>query len=754
MITEKGKTFVVSTEHTSYMMTVLKTGHLVHLGYGPRINEIPDPAQFLGPEPAIVGTVCYWDDDHPGVIPTNLALEYSAPFRGDNREAALVVDYGNGATSLDLLYKGHRVYEGKDISSPISLQPEDGNETLEIELYDSATRISVTLSYTVFPCSDVIVRSAILENNTKNDIVIKNIASMQMDIPSDGWTLYSYDGAWARERYEHRRELQPGITIIDSKLGFSGNEHNPLIYLENSKGEAYGFNLIYSGNHRELVEVSPFGKTRVMNGINPYGFEWKLAPGEYFTSPEAIMVYSKNGREDAALSFHSFINEFIVSGKWRKKERPVLLNSWEGCYFDFDEEKVYHLAECAKELGAELFVLDDGWFGKRTDDTKGLGDWYTNRDRFPNGMEAFAERIRSLGLIFGIWMEPEMVNMDSDLYRAHPDWIISHPKRRPLPCRHQFILDLSREDVREYIHDSVALILNETRAGYIKWDMNRAVSDLYSFSDENHPIGELLHRYIFGLYDILGRLKKEFPDVLFEGCASGGNRYDLAMLMFMPQTWASDNTDLYDRVSIQEGTLSGYPLSTMGAHVSASPGHQSLRVSRIDSRFNIAAFGVLGYELDVTRLSEEEKNAIKDQIAFYKKYRKVFQYGEFRKLRISDNQRFWYTTLGKTTIALEIQTLNEVHTGRNDRLYLPIAEDGKMYRISARKEYIPSSFLGDKSASYGKNTTEDFVAEVSGTILREYGLVLGPQFTGKEFQDSTRILGDFGSRMYVIEELG
>ena len=754
MIAEKNLVFSVSTENTSYVMAVLKTGHLVHLAYGRRIASVPDISCFLPVEMTPVGTLCYWDDENDDIFPDNLLLEYSAPYRGDNREASFIADAGNGRTAMDLLYKGYRIYRGKASSFPASIESVDGCETLEIELADSILGISVFLSYSVFPSSDVIVRSAAIRNGTSGKLSIKEAASLQLDIPRDDWTLYSYDGAWARERYEHKRRLEPGITIIDSKLGTSGNEHNPLIYLQNGKGEAYGFNLVYSGNHRELIEISPFGTLRVITGINPYCFEWILESGESFVTPEAIMTYSPDGVDEASALFHSFINRFVIPPFWRFRTRPVLLNSWEGCYFDFDEKRLLELAESGKELGVELFVLDDGWFGNRTDDTKGLGDWYCNRERFPDGLDAFAERIHALGLQFGIWMEPEMVNMDSDLYRAHPDWIISHPKRRPLPCRHQFILDLSREDVREYIHDSVALILNETRAGYIKWDMNRAVSDLYSFSDENHPIGELLHRYIFGLYDILGRLKKEFPDVLFEGCASGGNRYDLAMLMFMPQTWASDNTDLYDRVSIQEGTLSGYPLSTMGAHVSASPGHQSLRVSRIDSRFNIAAFGVLGYELDVTRLSEEEKNAIKDQIAFYKKYRKVFQYGEFRKLRISDNQRFWYTTLGKTTIALEIQTLNEVHTGRNDRLYLPIAEDGKMYRISTRKEYIPSSFLGDKSASYGKNTTEDFVAEVSGTILREYGLVLGPQFTGKEFQDSTRILGDFGSRMYVIEELG
>ena len=753
MIAEKNLVFSVSTENTSYVMAVLKTGHLVHLAYGRRIASVPDISCFLPVEMTPVGTLCYWDDENDDIFPDNLLLEYSAPYRGDNREASFIADAGNGRTAMDLLYKGYRIYKGKASSFPASIESADGCETLEIELEDSILGISVFLSYSVFPSSDVIVRSAAIRNGTSGKLSIKEAASLHLDIPRDDWTLFSYDGAWARERYEHKRRLEPGITIIDSKLGTSGNEHNPLIYLQNGKGEAYGFNLVYSGNHRELLEISPFGALRVITGINPYCFEWILESGESFATPEAIMTYSPDGVDGAAVLFNSFINRFVIPPFWRFRTRSVLLNSWEGCYFDFDEKRLLELAESGKELGVELFVLDDGWFGNRTDDTKGLGDWYCNRERFPDGLDAFAERIHALGLQFGIWMEPEMVNMDSELYRVHPDWVISLPDRTPLKARHQLTLDLSRNDVRDFIYQSVSSVIRLTHADYIKWDMNRSVSDVFSHGSELRSQGEVLHRYIIGLYEILGKLRNDFPEVLFEGCASGGSRYDLGMLLFMPQIWASDNTDLHDRVAIDEGTLRGYPLSTMGAHVSASPSHQSLRTSRIDSRFNIASFGVLGYELDVTKLSDDDRSAIRDQIVFYKKYRDVFQFGAFSSLHVSDNQRFWYTTLGDTSIALEIQTFGEVHTGRNDRLFLPFAADDKTYRITARREHIPSSCLGDLAKDCGQSMSEDFSITVPGAILKYYGLPLGPQFTAKGFTENTRILGDYGSRMYIIESI-
>lgn len=740
MISVSNGLFHLRTEHTSYLMRITDTGHLVHLSYGAAIHDMTG-WELLEEKGAVLSTVPYWDEEHEHLYPGNMLQEYPTPDRGDARPPAIAVEYGSGSLTLDLKVIGSRVMKGKVLSFPAHALPSDSTETLEIELSDRLLPILVTLRYTVYPECDVILRSARIANGTGNPVIIREAASLSLDIPSDGWKLHSFDGAWARERHENVRPLLPGTVVIDSRLGCSGNEHNPLVYLENGRGEVYGFNLIYSGNHRETVSVSPFGRTRVTQGINPFLFSWKLMPGESFETPEAIMTYSGDGIESAAQSFHSFIRTSIVRGSWKDRERPVLINNWEATYFDFTEERLLELADEAAALGIELFVLDDGWFGHRRDDRRGLGDWWPQPERLPDGLEGLSEKIRSRGLLFGIWVEPEMISIDSDLYRQHPDWVIAQPGRDPLPCRHQFVLDLSRPEVREYLFRCLSEVFRKGSVSYVKWDMNRTITDTFSSDPSVRLQGEVQHRYILGLYDLMGRLAEAFPGILFEGCASGGNRYDLGMLCFMPQIWTSDNTDVHDRVVIEEGTLRGYPQSTMGAHVSASPGHQSMRVSRIDSRFAVAAFGVLGYELDLTKLNDEDKGAIKRQICFYKKYRRILQQGRFSSLHVSRNQRFWYSSLGSTAIAVEIQTLNEVHTGRCDRLVYPDADESKRYRVTAVRESIP-----------GLGMSEEFSVCASGTILRKYGIALAPQFTGNGVSAETRVLGDFGSRMYIIEE--
>ncbi len=750
MIEIKGNIFNIKTASTSYIMRIGVDSILEHLSYGPRIDSYEGIERIAETSTVNVGTVPYLDEEHQRIFPTNMLLELSTPGRGDNRTASLELWSGMDILMLDFRYVNHRVYSGKDTTFPVGALSE-GAETLEIELKDTVLPITVMLRYTVYEDADSIVRSMRIINNTDRSIVIKRASSLLLDLPSAGFTLYSYDGAWAREKKETAHKLETGIITIDSKLGCSGSEHNPLIHLENERGLAYAFNLIYSGNHRSDIEVSPFGKTRVVTGLSDYAFSWKLEKGSFFDTPEAVMTASNRGRGKCAENFQAFTEKYIVRGYWKDKERPILINNWEATYFDFDEDKLLSLADEAASLGIELFVLDDGWFGERTSDSKGLGDWYPNTKRLPSGLKGIAEKINGKGLMFGLWVEPEMVNMDSNLYRAHPDWVIALPDKSPLVCRHQYVLDLSRKEVVDYLYDAMSTVFSSCNLSYVKWDMNRTITDYYSRNEAMHGSGEFLHRYILGLYSLLSRLTAAFPHILFEGCASGGNRFDLGMLAFMPQIWTSDNTDLYDRVSIEEGTLMGYAPSTMGAHVSVSPAHQSLRISRIESRFNIAAFGVLGYELDLTALSEKDKLAVKREVAFYKKHRHIFQFGRFSKLVISQNQRWWYVRKGTSAIALEIQTLNEVHTGRDDRLFLPFAEDGKRYRIEARREILPSWCFGNiKDAP---DESEAFCTVVDGTILREYGVALGPQFTGNGFFSETRILGDFGSRMYVIEEI-
>lgn len=746
MISATGSSIHLKTASSSYVMRI-QDDILEHVCYGPRIDDTGGLELVGELSRIIVSTVPILRDNfHRPIFPENQLLEVSTPSRGDYRSSSLELERNGCNLICDLRVVDVRVYGGKDHSFPANALDDEGVETCEIDLCDAVSGVSVTLRYTVYEAEDVILRSMRVENTGSEAFTIRKASSLLLDLPDSGYTLWSYDGAWGRERRETSHQLRTGRVEIESRLGCSGNEHNPLVVLEDDVLRAYGFNLIYSGNHLESAEVSPFGKTRVVTGISPHLFSWRLGRGESFETPEAVMTFSVNGKEGCSGNFQSFTRKYISRGYWKDRPRPILVNNWEATYMDFTQDRLLDLADKAAECGIELFVLDDGWF--RPDDTQGLGDWIENRKRLPEGLKGLAEGIEARGLKFGLWVEPEMVNEDSDLYRAHPDWVVQDAGHEKLPCRHQYVLDLSRREVVDHLYTVLERLFGSCRLSYVKWDMNRTMSDVGVGMGEG-----FMHRYILGLYELLSWLTTRFPEILFEGCASGGNRCDLGMFCFFSQNWASDNTDLVDRVAIQEGTLMGYPSSTMGAHVSASPGHQSLRISRIDSRFNIAAFGLLGYELDLMALDEEDIGAIKSQVAFYKRYRDVFQHGIFRKRVVSSNQRFWYTTLGKVTIALEIQTLNEVHTGREDTLVVPWAGKGKRYRISVRKEHIPARMLGALAKSYGRTESEDYEVTVSGDILSTYGVALGPQFMGNVFFGETRILGDYGSRMYIVEEI-
>ena len=755
MIETDGNLFHLRTKNSSYIMRVLDTGTLDHVHYGGRTDSLSGVEHVSESFGMNICTVPYPDEDHPHYFPARILYEYPTEGAGDSREGALHADYGDGLMTLSLVYVSSRIYRGKDFSFPSHALASDDSETLEIELRDSVIDLSVLLRYTVYEEEDVIIRSAAIRNGLDHAVRLGAAASLSLDFPFSDFDLVSFDGAWGRERHEHRRPLLPGITVIDSKLGTSSNEHSPLVYLERRMtGEVYGFNLIYSGSHRETAEVSPFGKTRIITGINPYGFEWHLSPGETFETPEAVLTYSASGIDEAAIAFHKLISRYVIRGVWKDRERPVLINSWEAAYFDFDEKRLLSLAAAAAELGFELFVLDDGWFGSRRDDSRGLGDWHVNRALFPEGLEGFSRRIHEMGMMFGLWVEPEMVNQDSDLFRSHPEWRVAIPGRPAAVSRHQYVLDLSRRDVRDYLYSSLERVFSEGSVDYVKWDMNRTITDCFSSSPECRGAGEFMHRYILGLYDLLSRITARFPSVLFEACASGGNRYDLGILPFMPQVWTSDDTDSLFRLPIQQGTLRGFPPSTMCAHVSAVPGHQSLRMSRIDSRFDVAAFGVLGYELDLTRLDEEDAAAVREEIAFYKKYRKIFQYGTFRPLPSDDDGIVWWSvSSGSVTIVLEAVERTAVNPGRTDRLMVPFLRRDCDYRVWNRVEYIPKTMLGNLYSGYGKTETERFEAIVSGGILTSCGIALPPRFSGNGIFSDTRVMGDNDTRMYVIEEV-
>jgi alpha-galactosidase len=728
-----------------------------------------------------VGNSVSYDEEHPSLTLDNICLEYSSYGKGDFREPPILFSRQNGDRIADFHYKEHRIIKGKPRSFsglPESYGDKNQCMTLIVVLKERVSALRLELSYTTFDQADVIVRKASLTNDMGETITLQRFSSLQLDLPTSDYSLVTFDGAWARERYRTAHRLRSGIHVNDSKTGVSSSRHNPCLFLttnedNDNQGDCYGCNLIYSGDHAQHIETTPYGKVRLLTGLNPATFSWQLHPGEKFHTPEAILTFSHEGLNGTSRNFHRFINSHIVRGSWKYHQRPIVVNNWEATYFNFSEHALLKLARKAADLGAELFVLDDGWFGSREDDTTSLGDWTVNTKKLPDGLASLSKKIHGMGLLFGLWCEPEMVSRKSQLYREHPEWLVSVPGRNPSPGRNQYLLDLTREDVRDYLFESLSNIWKLANVDYVKWDMNRMFSDMYSNS-EKFQQEEFNHRYMLGLYSLLQRFVEAFPQLLFESCASGGNRFDLGMLCYMPQTWTSDNTDALSRVYIQEGTSYGYPLSSMGAHVSESPNHQTLRVSNLESRFNVAAFGLLGYEMDLSQLSTQESEVIRNQIAFYKVHRSLLQYGEFFRFKtIADNnQAIWVVSAPDRTemLALFFQTLN-IPNPPTDILRIPIADPDLTYAVTPRRERIDLKSFGTlenmvspirikndgnlqrlvDETVHLENELEYYI--VNGDVLAYRGIVLNQQFGGTGYDKETRVLGDFGSRIYHLKAL-
>nr|WP_321262714.1 alpha-galactosidase [uncultured Sphaerochaeta sp.] len=779
MISKKDRLFNLSTKKTTYLFAITETGHLEHLYYGRYLSKDTISIDALAEKRSIsIGTGTAYDSDHPTLFFNNLCMEYSTMGKGDYRESSIDISYSRGMHTLDFIVKSYRILPGKPRTFsglPESYGDKATCTTLEVMLKEACLPLRLALTYTVFEDSNVITRRATLYNDSNEEVTIKNLASAQLDLDTDDWKLVTFDGAWSRERYMHERPLAPGIMINDSKSGVSSADHNPCIFLTKENGETIGMNLIYSSNHRELVETSPYGKVRVLTGINPATFSWNLAPQDRFQSPEAVMTYSPDALNGASQNFHHFINNHIIRGPWKFRERPVLINNWEATYFKFTEDKLINLAKESANLGIELFVLDDGWFGLRNDDTTSLGDWTVNPKKLPSGLENLSLEVHRLGMMFGLWVEPEMISIESQLYKKHPEWMIAIPGRRPSVGRNQYILDLTRPDVRDYLFKQLSDVWHFANVNYIKWDMNRVFSDLYSANREMKDHGEFFHRYILGLYELLEKLTAAFPNVLFESCASGGNRFDLGMLCYMPQTWTSDNTDALSRLYIQEGTSCGYPLSTMGSHVSDSPNHQTLRRSDLESRFNVAAFGVLGYELDVTKLKGQQKDAIKAQIAFYKAHRALLQYGTFTRVKLANsisNQVIWAVASQDKSelLVLFAQKLNPANPG-SDKLRVEAVDLNAVYEVFPRQQRIDIKMFGNllnrvsplpiTEGGIAQDTISKAVSldsevehyRVTGEQVAWAGIKLNQQFGGTGYDAMTRVLGDFGSRIYIFKKI-
>ena len=723
--------FHLQNEHISYVMRVLDNGWLGHLYFGSALRTDRPlahllPGEFLG---------------FSNRVGEPVPLECPTGGSGDYRVPALAVEQADGSGVLDLRYKSHRIVPGKPTipGLPSSYTEVGGEaETLEILLRDHVADLEVLLFYTIFRDRSLITRSMRVSNASTAPVIVRCAMSASIDLPDSGWQLITLNGEWARERHIDRRDLRPGHQSVSSSRGASSAQHNPFMALvrpstTEEAGETIGLSLVYSGNFLAEAEVEPFGTMRARVGINPDGFAWVLDPGASFDTPEAILVHSAEGLGEMSHAYHSLFRERMARGVWRDRLRPILINNWEATYFDFDEARLLEIAAASRELGIELFVLDDGWFGQRDDDTTSLGDWQVNRRKLPGGLESVARKVEDLGMRFGLWIEPEMISRISVLFEGHADWAVGIPARPRTEHRNQYVLDMSRPEVVDHLFGVLSSLLGSAPISYVKWDMNRNITEPFTASLPPWRQGEFMHRYILGVYDLYDRLTKAFPGILFESCAGGGARFDPGMLAYAPQAWTSDNTDAIDRLKIQYGTTLAYPLSSMGAHVSAVPNHQGGRMTPLGTRAAVAFFGDFGYELDPTKLTEEERASVVEQVAFYKQWREVIQYGRFYRLRSpfeGDGNETAWMTVGrdrKTALAGFYEVLNRVNVGPR-RLCLRGLDPAALYRVSV----WPGSAIPNEPSQL-----------LGGDVLMYAGLAIG----GRRIAP----LGDFLATVYVLE---
>ncbi len=632
---EELRLFRLATPNTAYFFHINEGGFLIHDYYGELL-----PMCDLRSASTRIGKASFSPRSADlTTVPETAPQEYSCNGTGDYRISALQIRESRGNAATDIRYISHKIYPGKPAiqGQPATYGTDEETTTLEVLTEDGVTGARITLYYTVFEQQDAISRRVKAENNSEKVMDLERIYSLCVEIPFGNWELGHLYGSWAKERTFERKEIPHGITAIESKRGSSSHHHNPFAAIVDKNtsedtGAAYGFNLVYSSNFSIQVEKDYDGDLRLIMGINPTDFGWRLEPGEAFETPEGIMVFSKDGLGGMSRIFHKLYRNNLCRGPWKTKKRPLLINNWEGTYFNFDEEKIFNIAKDAGELGVEMLVLDDGWFGARNNDKAGLGDWFVNEEKLKGGLSNLSERIHGLGMKFGLWFEPEMINPDSDLFRAHPDWCLQVENRPMSIGRTQYVLDMSREDVRDYLFKCMDDILNTAQIEYVKWDFNRNLTEVASFLLPAERQKEMFHRYVLGVYDLLDRLMTAHPDLLLEGCSGGGGRFDPAMLYYSPQIWTSDDTDAMERLDIQYGTSICYPTSAISSHVSVCPNHQTKRTVPLRTRGDVALAGSFGYELDMTKMSEAEKEEVREQVKEYHKYYDVIHFGDLYRV--------------------------------------------------------------------------------------------------------------------------
>jgi alpha-galactosidase len=741
------------------------------LYYGRRVNHFNVDTHY---NHAIMGVGC--EATNGRNYSENLkALEVSTLGRSDFKDPSFLLKFNDSTTICDFKYKGYEFRAVVEDGLPRILQ----DEQLVIMLIDEKRNIQLELKYTVLEDVDVITRSASVVNLSDETIEIEKLMSFNLDLFMDDMDIVSFHGKWIKERELSREALGYGKFQLQSHRGVSSANQNPGFLVCETKatedsGDCYGFNLMYSGNHLETVEKVTENITRIQSGINPVNFNWTLVAGETFHTPSSTLTFSNEGLNGVSRNMHAFVNQYLINKNWQNKVRPIVFNTWEAMYFDFNESKLLKFAKAGKKLGLECFVLDDGWFGARNNDKTSLGDWFEDPKKLPNGLKPLVEKIHEMDLQFGLWFEPEMISKESELYKKHPEWAVAHPTYEVIEGRHQLILDFCNQDVIDYIYERMSSIIRETNLDYIKWDFNRPFTDQYSSVLGNRQ-GEFFHRYMLGVYQLLDRLTKEFPNVLFEGCASGGNRFDYGMLYYTPQIWTSDNTDVHSRMKIQYATSYLYPQSTMGAHVGANPNHQLLRDNPIEYRFNIAAFGGFGYELNLLTLSNFETKVIKKQVEFFKEKRKTLQFGAFTRLQspYDSNYCSWQVQDDNETLLLHGHITSRPNP-EFEKIYIKGLDENKEYEVSNRLQYINIERFGDlinhvlpvKIKTTGavglihKAATENYMFETEvmnrvgyGDELMYAGVVLNQLFMGTSQHEDARIMGDFGSRIYLIKEV-
>lgn len=693
---EKRKIFKLDTLDSTYAIGI-REGYLIHLYYGKKIPDdnlldLPFRGYFATISPKNVHV-----DDYKFSLDVQ-PMEYSCNGSGDYRLAALSIKDSMGRTTTDIRYLDHKIYDGKPKLKglPATYCNDDSEaQTLELITIDKFTGAKVTLYYTAFANYSVVTESVKVENTGKETFEIEKVASCCVNFPSMDYNMINLSGVWSRERRVITRHLAHGIQSVASKRGSSSHNHNPFVALVDDKGgedfgDAFGFNLVYSGNFSADIETDYLDCTRLVMGINPIDFTWVVEPGDEFQSPEVVMVYSDSGMGKMSRTFHDFYNNNLIRGEWKNKKRPLLINSWEGSGFDFDQETLVRYAKEAKKLGIELLVMDDGWFGHRDSDNSSLGDWFVNESKLKGGLTKLIERVNAEGVQFGIWYEPEMISEDSELYKAHPDWCVHVEGREQSPARQQYVIDMTRQDVRDCIFNQMYDVLSKNNIAYLKWDYNRAITEPASVMLDARHSKEFFHRFILGTYELMDRITSAFPHILFESCAGGGGRFDAGMLYYMPQAWASDNTDPIERLTIQFGTTMCYPASSMGAHVSACDR------TGIETKAAVAMAGTFGYELDPKEMSEEDKEKVKEQVKNYHRYYNVIHFGDLYRIIAPTDDEFkcaWeYVAKDKSEALLTVVIKNRAP---HDFLLIKMKglDPEKMYRDETDGEIYSGALL-------------------------------------------------------------